>query len=228
MAIKVTSKLIEDVTAHINVMRDTALKAEFGSPNDEIPFYPCDEDAEAMDALIWADYLNLKPQVPQSWCDEFIGHPGSYRRGQLTVFLDKDSKSQHPCFQLAIDTRNKRYFGPPNSHYVGSREIRRGKNPKLDELYDSLLKRREVFLKWGETLGKVTKVLEAAPTLNQAAKVWPEIIHFLPDERKEQYKKDIAPKVRKKADTSELEAALAEIDREAIAGDLVTFRFQTA
>jgi hypothetical protein len=67
MAIKVSSKLIEDIESHINEMRDTAIKAEFGSPNKAIPFFPCHEDEEAMDALFWGDHLHLKPQFPDVW-----------------------------------------------------------------------------------------------------------------------------------------------------------------
>jgi hypothetical protein len=225
MAIKVSSKLIEDITEHINQMRDTAIKAEFGSPNNAILFYPCHEDAEAMDALLWGDHLHLKSQFPAAWRETVEAGPSGWR--STNIPLDLDEKKSSADFGLLLDTRSKLYHTPP--HFFRSRDIalKKGLHPKLDALYDVLVQRRASANKWEDTRKKVLAVLNASPSLNQAAKVWPEIVHFLPSERKEQYKKDIAPKVRKKADTSELEAAVAEIDREAMAGDLVAYRFLT-
>lgn len=227
MAIKVSSKLIEDITSHINHMADTAIKAEFGSPNNAIPFFPCHEDEEAMDAMFWGDHLHLKSQFPDAWRDTMESSLSSGWRA-IGIPLDLDEKKNSAEFELALDTRSKSYHTPPNFFRLRHTALKRGVHPKLDALYDVLVQRRAMANKWDDTRKKVLAVLKAAPTLNQAAKVWPEIIHFLPEERKEQYKKDIAPKVRKKADTSELEAAVAEIDREAMAGDLVAYRFLTA
>jgi hypothetical protein len=143
----------------------------------------------------------------------------------INVFLD----SREGCVLcLALNTKGLSYWAAPNSFgYRPDIVLKNPTHPRLRELYDTLHLRKKAAIKWEDTRKKVLAVLNASPSLNQAAKVWPEIVHFLPSERKEQYKKDIAPKVRKKADTSELEAAVAEIDREAMAGDLVAYRFLT-
>lgn len=227
MAIKVTTKLIEDIETHIKEMRDTAIKAEFGSPNNEIRFFPCHEDEEAMDAMFWGAHLHLKPQFPDVWRDTIEADPTSgWSSSQVPLDLDRKRNSSE--FVLQLDTRKKSYHIPPNFYKLRHTAIKKGVHPKLDELYDILLQRRALANKWEETCYKVLAVLRAAPTLNQAAKVWPEIVHFLPSGRKEQYQKDIAPKARKKADTSALEAAIANIDKDAMAGDLVAFRFMSA
>jgi len=227
MAIKVSSKLIDDITSHINEMRDTAIKSEFGSTNGAIPFSPCHEDEEAMDAMFWGDHLHLKSQIPTSWCDSAQSDP-SNRYGSRHINVRLDSRNDW-VFRLVLDTKRLFYYAAPNSFgYNPDIVLESPTHPRLRELYDTLHLRRKAVIKWEDTRKKVLAVLNASPSLNQAAKVWPEIIHFLPSERKEQYKKDIAPKVRKKADTSELEAAVAEIDREAMAGDLVAYRFLTA
>jgi len=226
MAIKVSSKLIEDITAHINEMRDTAIKSEFGSTNDAIPFSPCHEDAEAMDAMFWGEHLHLKSQMPTSWCDSVKSDP-SDRYGSRIINVFLDSRAGWPCC-LLLDTKGLSYYAAPKSFgYRPDIVLKNPTHPRLRELYDTLHLRKKVSEKWEGTRKKVLAVLNASPSLNQAAKVWPEIVHFLPSERKEQYQKDIAPKVRKKADISELEAAVAEIDREAMAGDLVAYRFLT-
>ena len=228
MAIKITDKLVHEVDAHISTMMDTAIKAEFGTPNDGIPFYPSHEDSEAMDALFWREHLHLKSKVPAKWCDVVNSKPGDHTKHAIK--LDLDHKGKTLRFELELDTKGVKCLVPPNEFpysYVRI-QVKRGVHTKLDELYDSLVKRADVMIKWFEIKAKVTSVLRAAISLNQAAKAWPEVIHFLPDDRKEQYKKDIAPKVRAKRDISKLEAAIGGIDRDAMAGELVAFRFAAA
>jgi len=228
MAIKITETLIKDVKDNIEIMMNTAIQAEFGSPNDEIPFYPSHEDLEAMDALFWGDDLHFKSKIPKTWGDHVVSKPGDFP--QRSVKLGVSHRKKDFSFNLQLDTKGVPYIAAPKMFpYVNVNTcLKRGKHPKLDELHDSLTKRADLMIKWFEIKDKVVSVLQAAVSLNQAAKVWPEVIHFLPDSRKEQYKKDIAPKVRAKRDTSELEAAIGGIDRDAMAGELVALRFATA
>jgi hypothetical protein len=228
MAIKITETLIKDVKDNIETMMNTATQAEFGSLNDEIPFYPSHEDLEVMDALLWGDDLHFKSKIPKEWCDEVVSKPGLYP--ERSIKLEVTHRKKDFRFELQLDTKGVTYVAAPKKFpYVHvAMPLKRGKHPKLDGLHDSLTKRADLMIKWFEIKDKVVSVLQAAVSLNQAAKVWPEVIHFLPDSRKEQYKKDIAPKVRAKRDTSELEAAIGGIDRDAMAGELVALRFATA
>lgn len=227
MAIKITGKLVHEVKEHISTMRDAAIKAEFGTSNDEIPFYPSHEDLEAMDALFWGEHLHLKSKIPAKWCDVVESKPGHH--SEHSIKFDLAHKGKTLRFSLELDTKGVKYLAPPNEfpYSYALIPVKRGVHAKLDELYDSLVKRADVVLKWIEIESKVVSVLRAAISLNQAAKAWPEVTHFLPEDRKEQYKKDIAPKVRVKRDISELEAAIGGIDKDAMAGELVAFRFAT-
>lgn len=229
MAIKITETLLSDVKQNIIHMCRSAIIAEFGSPNDEIPFYPAHEDLDAMDALCWGADLKLKPTTPKAWFDPIVS-PSSYSSHKIALDISHGKKVIR--FQLILDTKKAVYNAAPKSFPYNAVNInltaRQKDHPKLAELHDTLVERAKVLMKWSDIEAKVISLLSAAVSLNQAAKAWPEVVHFLPDVRKEQFKKDTAPKVRTKRDTSGLEAAIGGIDRDAMAGELVALRFATA
>lgn len=94
-------------------------------------------------------------------------------------------------------------------------------------VFEQLKARCEVATRWEETGKKVKEFLQTCRSLNQAVKVWPELVNFLPEDRRKRLEEDNKPKAKKERTTPAPEEILGQINRDEIAADLVALRFAT-
>lgn len=229
MAIQITDKLLTDIQKQIESMAQQAIKAEFGSPNDHIPLFPCGEHKDFADRIYWGEHLHLKDKMPSDWMED--------------IQADRHSDwRDHPCrvdnsqfkkveLQFSLDTQGQTYFAPPNTTrykvYFNLTEDSSESDPVVGPIVKMLRARSLASIRWSETATKVTEFLKTCRSLNQAVKVWPEIVNFLPEDRRKRLEEDNKPKVKKERTTPAPEEFLGQIDRGQIAADLVTLKFAT-
>lgn len=227
MAIQITDKLTDEIKKHIDEMCNSAIIAEFGSPNKEIPFHINGKDATLMDTMVWGKHLHLRSQIPSKWCEALRSDGGSLN---LRFRFNEKEIPDDDSIRLCLHTDGRPYYAPPQTHMY-SFWFHLDSNTAtgvLKPLYEDIKARAAVVNRWKQTKIKVLTFLETCRSLNQAAKVWPEIVNFLPEDRRKRLEEDNKPKVKKERTTPAPEEVLGQIDRDAIAGDLVALRFATA
>jgi hypothetical protein len=229
MAIQITDKLIEDINAHIKELCKTAIKSEFGSSNEHIPIYICHEDKDFADKVYWGDKVNLRDQMPDKWCSNIKCSPSnSYGYSELRI---KNEAYPKIPLRFSIDTKGLTYKAPPNTNQWDDKltlyKTLSDKSPMPTYVFEQLKARCEVATRWEETGKKVKEFLQTCRSLNQAVKVWPELVNFLPEDRRKRLEEDNKPKAKKERTTPAPEEILGQINRDEIAADLVALRFAT-
>jgi hypothetical protein len=232
MAIQITDKLITDIQEQIADKAKQAIKAEFGSPNDDIPLFPCGEHKDFADRIYWGEHLHLKDKMPSDWL-----------KGIQSACHGKWGWSHHPCrvensqfkkveLQFSLDTQGQTYFAPPETNcyklYFTLTEDSSESDPVVGPIVKMLRARSLASIRWSETAIKVTDFLKTCRSLNHAVKVWPELVNFLPEDRRNRLEEDNKPKAKKERTTPAPEEILRQINRDEIAADLVALRFATA
>jgi predicted transposase YbfD/YdcC len=232
MAIQISGKLIEDTTDHITSLQTKALKAEFGSTNEDIPFFILGKHSAIMDRICWGKYMSYKDNIPKEWCESVSEN--SYQ-SSMRVKMKDVNRTFVLKFSSGATSGNvgKKYLIPPKCtpHY-NTHDLVPSSSDAERELCEELASRAALVQKWEGISNKVIAVLKASRSLNHAIKEWPDIVHFLPEEHKKRLQEDAERskerKERKVRSDSELKNVLGGVDQEALATELIALRFATS
>lgn len=226
MTIQISPKLLNEISEHIDELAKTAIRSQFGSPNDDMPLHICGKDTAIADRIFWKEHLHFREKLPSSWVVRL-------QKPSYTEFRNPIDNQEFPGVMLRFNllTDGSTYIAPPNTNsYKPSFTLSKESSetdPILGPVVRELRERCAVEIRWKETKTKVQEFLKTCRSLNQAVKLWPELVNFLPTERRKRLEEENKPKTKKERTTPAPEEVLGQINRDAIAGDLVALRFAT-
>ena len=202
--VAISGHLIERVKSKIEKMKtaelDTLGKFEpVVSPNE--PF---------IGKTVWGEHLHLKDKMPAEWLNT---------TKEVYATFKIDDKTLSHKFSLSSETT----MPPKMSYYQGKEIDITDSHPVVQSMVTHYTKVTEVNTRWDGVQEKVVGFLNAAKSLNEAVKLWPDVHMYLAAEDV-----DRMGVKREKARESDALKALAGMDVGALVGAAVIARMSGA
>jgi hypothetical protein len=185
----ITEKLKGDVKNKIAAM----MEAELTQMVPEFPRYPLPRNNPEVMKALWGEYVELAAQMPDQWKDVCT----------YVTFKFSDVEVQ------TIAKTGQEFRGPANvTRYEKTVKLQTTDNVELLELCRRKRIANDIVHKWDEAKRKVIGFLEAAKSLNEALKLWPQLALYIP----EKYLEAVAVKIDKKKEGSKAAALLVDME----------------
>jgi len=164
--------------------------------------------------MLWGEYLHLKGQVPDHWLEQVDR-------------LDMHVKSSdgHAVIEIQCPMKPAVPLPPVKGRSYYSHDYRDVNVALDDERFAPhrhwLDQRTEVANRWNKIKSQITEFLSKCKSLNEAVKLYPDVMLYVPKSLKDR----LGNKVEKKArDVSEALAALAKVETDVVTTSAVLAR----
>jgi hypothetical protein len=204
--VAISEVLKEQVANNIDAMRNSETKATFGENIYAFPQLQLQHDDPLFNHF-WAKAPHLRGQIPIEWL-------GAVARVDLHVIADEARVQER--YELA-DTM---YIPHRHAGYAPGINV-----PETDERFAAVRERvkqvSEVNKRWKNIKEQVIGFLKECKSLNEAVKLYPDIVHYIPPHFLMKLNEQ---KVKAARDVSAAAAKLAEMDTTALSAAPVLAR----
>ena len=209
MYVGLSNTVLNDIRNQIHTKRRT----EFDSrprPTVNIPVPDMDE----LDRLFWGPFLDLRTQMPQHW-KPFTNAANLYAE------VESEHKSGKHLVSLQILLPGGYQVPPHNDGIISACKREVGPNhPWMAPITEHKLWELEVYARWNKVDKTITEFLDKCKSLNEAVKLWPDLMHYIPQDLKNR----MALKPEKREKRTDAEDALAKLDTNSVTAAAVIAR----
>lgn len=156
--VAISGEFIERVKHKIIGMRNAEVNT-LGSFNPKVS-----PDSDLYLSTVWAEYVHLRKQIPNKW---------KRRTESLYVSFKINGKSVNHTFSLTTDGEAPPYHDAYRSIPVDAT------HPEMAETLDYYARKLEIENRWDSVNEKVVEFLRQCKSLNEAAKLWPDITMYI-------------------------------------------------
>lgn len=251
MLVKATQPVKDRIKRQILALQDAECRAQFGkTAPDYLRSAPLQNQQEVLDALIWKEYVQYRDILPSEWfntidtnqefvlafgdceCDcvsEIVGQhklsTDTWRaEGPDMVFDRLTSHSFAFAFDLAQPYKVPM---PVNGYRPYLKEVNPHAHPALLAAFKQAREVMKLVEKWRDTYGKVIEFIDSTKSLNEAAKLWPEVRAFIAPEDLRRLDEKTVAKQRTDRESKAREV-LASLNTESIVADVVGIKLSAA
>lgn len=250
MLVKATQPVIDRVKTQIENLLNKECKRDYGKE-------PCEyigevsfgnDEQKIVELLFWGEHLPYRDTLPSDWFEVLdvgetfdLKHPQCPLDGGSIVYggnwgnrcrsLNEKLASKAPAFVVKLSQSHLVPFSAANGGYhrntsfvVKDFDI----HPAIREKFDTVKAILCMVAKWEAIKIKVLAFLESTKSVNEAVKLWPELIAFLDPEDRQRLCKEGTTKKARESRIDEARKVLAEIDTQSIVADVVGLKLSAA
>ncbi len=215
--VRITTKLVDEVRNQCEHMRVAEVNQYVGGFDTA---FHGQLNNEFLERMLWGDYLHLASQIPENWLT---------KTDNLGAELRKKNEHNQVIASLSINFRDVKIRLRPG--YAGYNRLVIDMETldqyadtfavieQLRESMDKHIRTMEISRKWDKTKEEVTMFLRKCKSLNEAIKLFPAIVMYVP----KSYQAEVERKItRDRVDRSDLlsEAQAEELTAAAVAARL--------
>lgn len=228
--VAISNALIDGTRDAIKNLRTRELRSLPDVPELEAFFSPANRSPDAVAAqetlqlLLWGEYADLRPR---------IGHIKHSSYVHMHVYQLPEGSDQYIPIQASgvqglpagtIRTYDTMHIDFPcvakkSDLYLNEQQI-----PQLKPILDNVAARREVEKRWDDIVSQVSDFLRSAKSLNEAAKLWPDVLRYVPQEYVERLNKKTEKAAKEESAALE---ALKRLDLDTITSSTVIARMSS-
>lgn len=215
--VRITTKLVDEVRNQCEHMRVAEVNQYVGGFDTT---FSGQLNNEFLERMLWGEHLHLANQIPEKWLT---------KSDSLSAELNKKNEEGQITASLSINFRDVKIRLRPG--YAGYNRLMINMNAldqyadtftiieQLRESMDKHIRTMEISRKWDKTKEEVTVFLRKCKSLNEAIKLFPAIVMYVP----KSYQAEVERKItREKVDRSDLlsDAQAEELTAAAVAARL--------
>jgi len=209
--VAINSAFLARVESKIRTMRSAELKTVGDLPTPNIT----PQSALFLD-LVWGEQKHLKDVLPDKW------RP-SHQQFRFDIVVREHT------FETRINTNTTAFANsfPPNTVWYDTYtiDVEQAKEyPELHPLIEVCQARAEIFDRWDAVETKVIGFLRECKSLNEAVKLWPDLVTYIDKNDIER----LEAKREKTVNSSRAAEALAALDTDELMGAAVIARLSGA
>ena len=250
MLVKATQHVKDRLERQILKLADTECKTQFGKTATDA-LCNVTLGADVIDEVYWGKYLSFRSQLPKEWFPKLsqgsdilfssstsevtqhnfyinhrIGSTYGYGEDAYKV-LDKSVTAKCPAF--IVPAPKDILLPPSESTYNAHVKIKDwSAHPELKKARDKAVAILTIVDKWRAVHAKIIGLFDSTKSVNEAVKLWPELVTFLDPEDRQRLQKEGTTKKARESRIDEAKKLLAEIDTQSIVADVVGIKLSAA
>lgn len=215
--VRITTKLVDEVRNQCEHMRVAEVNQYVGGFDTT---FSGQLNNEFLERMLWGEHLHLANQIPEKWLT---------KSDSLSAELNKKNEEGQITASLSINFRDVKIrlrpgYASYNRLMINMDALDRFADTfaiieQLRETMDKYTRTMEISRKWDKTKEEVTVFLRKCKSLNEAIKLFPAIVMYVP----KSYQAEVERKItREKVDRSDLlsDAQAEELTAAAVAARL--------